>query len=122
MFPTGSDGKRYLSKAGRQYRKNVYADVLEQLGIFMPFKAPLIATVGMYIPDNRKRDLDNTFKALFDSLKYSNVFFDDDQITGILAFKLPRVDKGKCLVSIEPADQWCANREYRSLEQAFMTI
>lgn len=122
LYPTGGDKKRHISSKGNQYRQNVYGCVLEQQGIFKPLSGPLISTIGMYPPDRRKRDLDNTFKALFDALKYSNVFHDDDQIHGILAFKLAKVKPGQCIISLEPAESWCAARDFESLEFAFRTI
>lgn len=122
LFPTGGDKKRHICTKYRQYRKNIYGCVLEQLGIFKPLAGPLVTTVGMYPPDRRRRDLDNTFKALFDALKYSSVFHDDDQIDGILAFKLAKVKPGQCLITLEPAEAWCAARHYEDLETAFRAI
>lgn len=120
MYPTGRDGRRHLSKAGRQYRKNVYAQVLEQLGIFKPFKAPLFVTIGLYLPDKRKRDIDNVIKAIFDALVYSSVLIDDDQVVGLTAFKLPSFKPGSCMVSIQLAQAWYTTQGYTSLEDAYL--
>lgn len=101
LYYSGFDKKRHLSEKGRTYKKNVYADVLEQHGIFKPLRGPLSATIKIWVPDKRKRDLDNTFKILLDSLKYSNVFGDDDQIMQIHGYKNGQAMGGKCIVEIE---------------------
>lgn len=120
MYPTGHDGKRHLSKAGRQYRENVYGEVLDQLGIFRPLKDPLFVTLGIYPPDRRKRDVDNMIKAVFDALVYSNVFIDDDQVVGLTAYKLPSFKPGSCVVSIQQAQAWYTSNGYASLEDAYL--
>lgn len=109
LYYSGFDKKRHLSEKGRAYKKNVYADVLEQHGVFKPLTGPLSATIKIWVPDKRKRDLDNTFKILLDntfkilldSLKYANVYLDDDQIMQIHGYKLEKVKGGKCIVEIE---------------------
>ena len=101
MFPTNKQGRRFLSNKGKLYRQGVYADVLEQHGIFKPLQGPLRVTVDMFVPDKRVRDLDNTFKALFDALKHANVYMDDDQIVEIHAFKRDVVKGGKCDILLE---------------------
>lgn len=52
------------------------------------------------MPDKRKRDLDNCAKIVLDSLKYANVFLDDDQIMELHMYKLEKVKGGKCEVEI----------------------
>ena len=101
MFPTNKQGRRFLSPKGKTYRQGVYADVLEQHGIFKPLQGPLRVTVDFYVPDKRKRDLDNLFKALFDALKHANVYMDDQQIVQIHAFKREVVKGGRCELLLE---------------------
>ena len=109
LYFTGFDKKRHLSKKGRAYKKNLYGDVLEQHGIFKPLTGPLSAIIKVWVPDKRKRDLDNTFKIILDSLKDANVFIDDDQIVEIHGYKLEKVKGGKCEVEI-------LSKEIRKLE------
>lgn len=101
MFPTNRAGRRTLSTKGRVYRQGVLGDVLEQKGLFKPLQGPLRVTVDFYVPDKRKRDLDNLFKALFDALKHANVYMDDDQIIEIHAFKREVVKGGHCEIVLE---------------------
>lgn len=101
MYPTGRSGRRFLSKKGKDFKNEVYALTLEQHGIFKPFTGPVSATIHLAVPDLRKRDLDNTFKAIFDALKHANVYMDDEQVVEIHAYKLPKVKGGTCRVDIE---------------------
>lgn len=50
--------------------------------------------LDFYPPDRRKRDLDNQFKCLFDSLVRAGCIDDDSQIQVIHAFKREVVDGG----------------------------
>jgi crossover junction endodeoxyribonuclease RusA len=50
-------------------------------------------------PDNRKRDIDNCFKALLDSLEGAAVFINDSQVKELHAVMLPKGD-GQCLVMV----------------------
>jgi len=101
MFPTNRAGRRTLSTKGRIYREGVRGDVLEQHGLIRPLQGPIRVSVDFFVPDKRRRDLDNLFKALFDALKYANVYVDDDQIVEIHAFKREVVKGGRCEIVIE---------------------
>lgn len=75
-------GNRMLISAkGRQYKHNVYAAVLEQLGLFKPLTGPLRITIELFPPNKIRRDLDNfAGKALYDALVFANCMLDDSQI------------------------------------------
>lgn len=105
MYPTGANGRRFLSKKGRAYKDDVYAATLEQHGLFKPLTGPVRATVRLNVPDKRKRDLDNTFKAIFDALKHANVYMDDDQVIEIHAYKLEKVKGGKCTIELQEIEE-----------------
>ncbi len=100
MFSQGKDGKRHLSKRGRSYRIEVHARVCEQVKRLKTLTGPLAVFVELYPPDDRKRDIDNTFKAIFDALSFSAVFRDDSQIKYLSAEMLPKTKGGKCVVII----------------------
>ena len=100
MFPSRKDGRRHLSKAGKAYRKEVHARVLEQHGVVKSLTVPLAVFVELYPPDDRKRDIDNAFKGLFDALTYCAVWEDDSQIKYLSAEMLPKTKGGKCVVII----------------------
>lgn len=100
MFPTGKNGRRYLSAKGKAYRQEVYRLVLEQHGIFKPYTGRISATVELTPPDKRKRDIDNYNKALFDALGYANVYMDDEQIKR-LYIEMREPGEGSCVVILE---------------------
>jgi len=84
-----------ISEAGRAYRCSVAGlctDVKE------PFKKHLYVKLEAYPPDNRRRDIDNIMKAVWDSLQHAGVYLDDSQITHMEAFKFAPVPNGGFVV------------------------
>ena len=72
-------GRHLISKEGRLYRKKV-ADVVAEAGA-PGFGKRLIKVSAMaYLPDRRRRDIDNLGKAVYDALEKAHVFDDDSQI------------------------------------------
>lgn len=59
----------------------------------------------MYPPDNRKRDLDNALKVLFDSFEMAGVYEDDSQIKELHAKMMPVLKPGKVVVSFERIEE-----------------
>lgn len=101
MFPSGKNGRRFLSAKGEAYRNEVYGRTLEQHGVFKPLTGPIRATVELFPGDKRKRDIDNYSKALFDSLKHANVYMDDSQIKETHHYMREPGKEGRCIVIIE---------------------
>lgn len=72
-------GRTLLSREGRQYRLDVAACVAQaRLQGFGRRSVKVVAVA--YLPDNRRRDIDNIQKAAFDALQAARVFDDDSQI------------------------------------------
>lgn len=69
-----------ISREGRAYRKGVCA----LLGGGGPRKPPSGGRIALcmdaFPPDRRRRDLDNTLKAVCDSLQHAGMYEDDSQI------------------------------------------
>jgi crossover junction endodeoxyribonuclease RusA len=70
-------GQPIISKAGREYRKSIILEI-GNTGKSLPGR--LKVEIHAWMPDKRKRDLDNVFKALNDALTHANVWIDDSQI------------------------------------------
>ena len=68
-----------LSREGRQYRVDVAAVVM-QARVQGFGRRSVRVTVDASMPDNRRRDIDNLWKAAGDSLQAARVFEDDSQI------------------------------------------
>lgn len=70
--------KTLISKEGRTYRERV-------ITIMRACRIPsavgyLAVTVDLYPPDRRRRDIDNTMKALLDAMAAGGAYEDDSQI------------------------------------------
>lgn len=94
------NGHRYfISTKGQNYRKQVIAECSEYKRYF-DCTARIILSIEAYPPDKRKRDLDNIFKSLLDSLQHAEVFPDDSQIDSIYIKRMPDL-LGQVVVKIE---------------------
>lgn len=76
-------GRTLISEAGRDYRAAIQslsaANKLPRFG----GDVRLAFAMEVHAPDRRRRDLDNTLKATFDSLTHAGVWDDDSQIDRI---------------------------------------
>jgi len=88
-----------ISKAGRQYRKDVQDAVTLQLGN-KQLGGALKVTIEAFRPDNRLRDIDNLLKASLDGMTHAGVYLDDSQITDLRIFWAEEKG-GKLKVTIE---------------------
>lgn len=75
-------GRTLISAAGRAYRKAVADQVLVQRGA-KQLAGRLDVAIVAHVPDKRRRDLDNLFKVVLDSLTHAGVWLDDEQIDGL---------------------------------------
>lgn len=73
------NGRMLISADGRAYRTAVMNQIMLQRKQ-MHFDGPLRLTIEAHRPDNRRRDLDNLFKATLDALAHAGVYEDDSQI------------------------------------------
>ena len=90
-----------ISARGRVYRSNAIAAVYEQLKRKpQPLTAELDVHVVLFPPTRARRDLDNFFKALFDSLTHAGVWVDDSQIKRISAEWGPVTKLGRAELTI----------------------
>jgi len=87
-----------ISKDGRDYRKSVVSLVGES-GLMLSGR--LCVKVHAYMPDNRRRDLDNIFKVLLDSMTHASIWLDDSQIDDLQIIRKPVEKGGRIVVSID---------------------
>lgn len=91
-------GRFYISDEGKAYNNRVrlYANVppLSNSNVFkiqrnypVSKKLELAVVCHFYFSDNRRQDLDNLFKVLFDSMTKAGVWLDDSQVFEIAAKK-----------------------------------
>ena len=98
-------GHAVISGEGRAYRETVCA-ILAGRGV-RPLTGPIRMRIEVFPPDNRRRDLDNLQKSLWDSLQHGGAYHDDSQVVRYEVEKFEVVPGGKVVVTIEEA---CACR------------
>jgi crossover junction endodeoxyribonuclease RusA len=91
-----------ISSEGRRYYRDVRGVCLEQLGLYKPMQGHLHIEIDVYPGDNRKRDLDNTLKAIFDSLTKAKVIQDDSQLKKITAEMFPKQEEKYVRIRLTP--------------------
>ncbi|HDR0997883.1 RusA family crossover junction endodeoxyribonuclease [Pasteurella multocida] len=67
------DGRHYITDKGRVYQSAVFMACMG----YLPFKKPVSIKVQVWLPDKRRRDLDNLWKVLLDSLANAKIIEDD---------------------------------------------
>lgn len=88
-----------ISREGRRYRKDVIARLAARRA--PPLTGRLAVQLTVFPPDNRRRDLDNLQKALFDALQRAGVYVDDSQIDDLHVQRGAVFPGGEVLVAIE---------------------
>lgn len=73
-------GRTIVGMAGRKYHR----EVAELLGVRKPTDSRLSVVLYCWMPDKRKRDLDNVAKCAIDSLTKCGFWLDDNQIDRLL--------------------------------------
>ena len=72
-------GQRYLDKSVRAFRETVAESINEQCpGLCLD--CGLFMEVYLFMPDRRKRDVDNYMKGLLDALTEAGLWEDDSQV------------------------------------------
>jgi crossover junction endodeoxyribonuclease RusA len=94
----GRSVRTITSKAGREYRDQVVRLLDGELQYSED--ARLVATLWVYPPDRRRRDLDNLPKAVLDAVEAAGVIADDSQIDELHVVRCPVISGGRVVVEI----------------------
>ena len=89
---------QYLSKAGRQFRDNVQNFIKTQKHI--TFSGKIKVNIELYFKDNRKKDIDNYFKAILDSFN-GFLYTDDSFIYELKSTKKLGCDRDYFVIEVE---------------------
>lgn len=88
-----------ISAQGRAYRANVLASVTEQGAPRL--KGRVRITAIAHPPDRRRRDLDNLWKSVLDSLTHARVIEDDSLIDDLRIARAEPAKPGHLIVTVE---------------------
>ncbi len=66
------------------------------------FKKPVSVEVYFFLPDRRKRDIDNMLKTLWDILEKANVIANDNLIFATKTVKVPKSGTSGTVIVIKP--------------------
>ncbi|RXK33848.1 hypothetical protein BBD39_07340 [Arsenophonus endosymbiont of Bemisia tabaci Asia II 3] len=91
--------KHFFTAKGRLYRQLVVAEILHQK-LCKRLSQRLVAEIDVYLPDLRKRDLDNLMKAPIDALCHGGLIIDDAQIDVLHIERKEIVKGGKLIITI----------------------
>lgn len=87
-----------ISREGRQYRTRIEHLLAAQR--VQQVNGALAVRVTVHPPDRRRRDLDDTMKALLDALAHGGAYEDDSQIDRLEIVRGEVVAGGKVVVQI----------------------
>ena len=73
-------GRTLISEQGRLYRQDLERRAKAEEWGKVPDKARLSVQIDAWMPDRRRRDLDNILKAALDGLTHAGVWEDDSQV------------------------------------------
>lgn len=81
----------FISNKGRKFRDELASDAHEQLGGMIALPERVRLEVVAWVPDNRKRDLDNIMKPIQDAMIQANLLVDDSQIDQLFVYRGEKV-------------------------------
>ena len=89
-------GRHLISEKGRAYRTAVMEAVLLQ-GAAKRLNGLLKIEIKAFVPDRRRRDLDNLSKGLLDAMTHAGVWLDDSQVDDTRTYRA-RDDRGELII------------------------
>ena len=99
-------GRVLISKEGREYREKVNQAVNGAVnGKRLLLSGRLKVEIEAYMPDKRRRDLDNLNKALLDSITHAGVWVDDSQIDDLQIIRCADNNGGRLVLSVMEMNQ-----------------
>lgn len=94
------NGRVLISKEGRLYRDAIVAQAVAERWPNFDADESLRVDIEAWMPDRRRRDLDNVLKAALDSMTHAGMWSDDGQIDALSIKRVPTLG-GMLKVSVE---------------------
>ena len=91
-------GRTLISQAGREYRSRVVQEAIAARPV--RFQGHVRLAIVAWMPDARRRDLDNLLKAPLDALAHAGYYDDDSQIVD-LRIRNAGVDRARPRLEVE---------------------
>jgi len=93
--------RQILSERAREYRKNTYSLIKKTRGVgAVKHEGALAVMIQLIPPCNRRRDVDNFNKAVFDVMTHAGVWGDDCQVEDLRVIKQKKEAGGMVKVHI----------------------
>lgn len=92
-------GKTLISAEGRAYRTAVVNLLAENSAPLMV--GDVAVEIEAFMPDRRRRDLDNLLKGLLDALTHAGLWLDDSQVADLRIRRAPTIG-GMVKVEVTP--------------------
>lgn len=93
-------GRTLISEAGRRYREAIKVSAIAEAWPRFGAEMRLRVSIDAFMPDRRRRDIDNVLKAALDSLTHAELWGDDNQIDDLRIVRKPTLG-GMVRVSVE---------------------
>ena len=100
---------KFVKKKGKAFKAALRKEIMEQLGVFEAITEPMDCEVTLYMPDRRRRDLDNYMKALLDALSpdpkedWAGLWEDDSLVDQLFIYRGEVVKGGLVVMEINPS-------------------
>lgn len=93
-------GRVLVSEEGRRFRSLVAAEWLAHPERHPPLEGRVGVRLAIYVPDNRRRDVDNVLKPTLDALTHAGVWVDDSQVDDLHIRRGHLVEGGALVVEV----------------------
>lgn len=100
QWKTPFKGRAILTKRGREYRAEAIEE-MRLLGLSREMLSERLSVrIKLYMPDKRRRDIDNYLKSLLDALTKAEFWVDDEQIDKLTVERCDVVKGGNVIVEV----------------------
>jgi len=105
----GKKIRALISRAGRKYRDDAAASLIEQGVGGLRIESRLHVVIVLHGPTDAKRDVDNFTKGIFDALTYAQVWIDDSQVDHLEVIRGTKIKGGHVSVVLTSCTQSAIN-------------